>query len=285
MNKMKNNPVEKIMVFFQSNKMLNKVLEFTIKIGFEDCIFRIIYGKYLSDRRKFFEDHANDISENIELLYDEKSKKVYEGLIKYRKFRKRKYFPEYCEDDQYFPEDVIELNSDEVFVDCGAYQGDTVVRFLERVGNKYKKIVCFEPEKDNYDKLVVAIKNKDNIFAINKGVFDVSKIISFESGKGGSSTITKSGEEQIFVDKIDNIEVCEGVTFLKMDIEGSEPEAINGAKEMIMKYKPTLAICIYHSDEDMISIIKQVHNLVPEYRMYVRQHSIFETETVLYCVY
>lgn len=283
MNNMKSNKIEKTMVFFQSNKFLNGILEFTIKIGIEDFVFRIINKDYLKKRKLFFEQHSEQIEKNITLLYDEKSKEIYKGLILYRKFRKRKYFPYYSSKDQYFPKDVISLNENEVFVDCGAFEGDTAQEFLKLVNYNYKKIVCFEPDKSNYDILLNMLKKYENVFAIMKGVFDKKQTICFDSGRGGSSTISEEGSVQIEVDKIDDIHECNDVTFLKMDIEGSEPEALIGAQETIKRNKPKLAICIYHSDEDMINIIGQVHDLVPEYKIFVRQHSIYETETVLYC--
>ena len=67
-----------------------------------------------------------------------------------------------------------------------------------------------------------------------------------------------------------------------MDIEGSELPALKGAVNIIKRNKPKLAICIYHSDSDMIDIAEWIHTVVPEYRLFVRQHSWEITETVLY---
>lgn len=73
-----------------------------------------------------------------------------------------------------------------------------------------------------------------------------------------------------------------GCDLIKMDVEGAELESLKGAKNTILKYKPQLAICIYHSDEDMLSIAEYIHNLVPEYKMYVRHHTCNTGDTVLY---
>ena len=126
-------------------------------------------------------------------------------------------------------------------------------------------------------------ENWSKVYVFNSGVFDKKCTLRFDSGKEGSSSIIEDGTDVIEVDMIDNIDECQNATFIKMDIEGSEPEAIMGAAELIKRNKPKLAICIYHSDEDMINIIGLVHKLVPDYKMFVRQHSIYETETVLYC--
>ena len=286
MNNMHSNGLEKTMRTFQENKVLNKILIFTIKIGLEDFVFRIKNKQYLKERKTFFEEHQVIIDNNIQCLYDEKSKDVYRRLIEYRKNRKRKDFPCFNEKDQYFPKDVISLNENEVFVDCGAFNGDTIEIFLENVNSKYEKIVCFEPDKKNYNELLEKKDTNENwskVYVFNSGVFDKKCTLRFDSGKEGSSSIIEDGTDVIEVDMIDNIDECQNATFIKMDIEGSEPEAIMGAAELIKRNKPKLAICIYHSDEDMINIIGLVHKLVPDYKMFVRQHSIYETETVLYC--
>ncbi|WP_026491286.1 FkbM family methyltransferase [Butyrivibrio sp. XPD2002] len=83
---------------------------------------------------------------------------------------------------------------------------------------------------------------------------------------------------------IDDTPECEGASFIKMDIEGAEWDALHGAEKTICRNKPKLALCIYHSDEDMIRIAEYIHELVPEYRLYVRHHTRRNHETVLYAV-
>lgn len=88
----------------------------------------------------------------------------------------------------------------------------------------------------------------------------------------------------ISVVSIDGCDECSEATFIKMDLEGAEQKALKGAEETIKRNKPKLAICIYHSDEDMIEIIDYLHNLVPEYKLYVRHHSTAAIETVVYAI-
>ena len=74
------------------------------------------------------------------------------------------------------------------------------------------------------------------------------------------------------------------VSFIKMDIEGAELRALRGAKYLIQKYKPKLAISIYHKPEDIIDIPNYIVDLVPEYKFYIRQYSYGYCETVLYAI-
>ena len=67
-----------------------------------------------------------------------------------------------------------------------------------------------------------------------------------------------------------------------MDIEGSEIKALEGAKNTISKYKPNLAICIYHKTDDLWKIPDLIHKMVPEYQLYIRHHSCIFYDTVLY---
>ena len=83
---------------------------------------------------------------------------------------------------------------------------------------------------------------------------------------------------------MDAVPECQNATWIKMDIEGAELNALRGAKGIIRRNHPKLTICIYHSDEDMIRIAEYIHELVPEYKLYVRNHTGRQTEIVLYAV-
>ena len=176
-----------------------------------------------------------------------------------------------------------------VFVDCGAFDGDTVRMFkkvTKRMGVKNYNCVCFEPDADNF----VSLKhNHPDVTAFNCGVWSETTVLCFSTGNGDASKVVDGMENKagssivkIPVRCIDDIDECKGASFIKMDIEGSEQNALIGAKETIIKNRPKLAICIYHSDEDMIKIPKMIHEWVPEYRLYIRHHSNTLAETVLY---
>lgn len=102
------------------------------------------------------------------MLADEKSKIVYNSVIQARKARDIKYFPtEYCDKVQYFI-DELELAKDEVFIDCGAYNGDTIDDFLKYCP-EYKQIIAFEPETANFKQLQAKHKNTPNVTLLNAG--------------------------------------------------------------------------------------------------------------------
>lgn len=102
--------------------------------------------------------------------------------------------------------------------------------------------------------------------------------------KGMNQKVTEKGTHKIPADTIDHLLKNEKVSFIKMDIEGAEMEALKGAAEVIKANKPGLAISIYHKPNDFYEIPLYIMALVPEYRLYVRHHSCFFADTVLYAV-
>ena len=124
---------------------------------------------------------------------------------------------------------------------------------------------------------------RKEIMLFDKGLSKEADILYFQE-EGVSSRLSEQGTVRIPVVNIDGVPECRDVTFIKMDIEGAEMDALYGAKETIKRNRPKLAVCIYHSDEDMVRITEYIHSLVPEYRLYVRHHSRSAVETVVYAV-
>ncbi len=217
-------------------------------------------------------------------LEDYLSKMIFESIVSSRFNKTIDLLGRTCEADQYFPQDIFTLSDEEVFVDGGAYDGDTIEAFLEHTGRKYKYIYAFEPDKANWEKLLSrGYKQKITIF--NAGLYSETKEISFDSNKGGSSKIGDEGIDTIQVVKFDDLELPEkAVSFIKMDIEGSELSALHGMKETIKKNRPKLAICIYHKFEDLWELPLYIKSLVPEYKLYIRNYTSYLDEIVLYAV-
>lgn len=155
---------------------------------------------------------------------------------------------------------------------------------MKETKHKYKYIYAFEPDSENYKRLKK--KNMDkNILAYNAGLWEETAEISFSSNKGGSSTVEEKGEDSIQVYKFDEIKLPDDkVTFIKMDIEGSELKALKGMEKTIKRCKPKLAICIYHKIEDLWQLPLYINQLVPEYKLYIRNYTTYLDEIVLYAV-
>lgn len=182
---------------------------------------------------------------------------------------------------QYF--DVFEPSKDEVFIDAGFSYGDTSGDFARWSGNTYKKIFAFEPLDDSEYRCRKAIEEyqlRDVTFC-NKGTWSCDAELHFQEN-GSASSICEEGTCVIKTTSIDNVLAGERATFIKMDVEGAELESLKGAQETIRKYRPKLAISLYHKPEDILEIPEYILELNPAYRFTIRHYHADMTEMVLY---
>lgn len=221
-------------------------------------------------------------TETFEMLADDFSKKTMLAYLKVKLTGDAKYnFPVYVP-NQYFNE--ITRGG---YIDCGAYTGDTVEKFITWSGGNYKKIFAIEADPDNFAKLekFVREKNYKDVEIFNCGVWHEKTQLTFNSDGNTSSGISAEGNVKISVDTIDNIVGDENIDFIKMDIEGAELNALRGAVKTIEKNKPTLAICVYHKIEDLITIPQFIKSICGDYEFYLRKHLInSDCELVLYAI-
>jgi hypothetical protein len=123
-----------------------------------------------------------------------------------------------------------------------------------------------------------------HIEMINKGLWSEATTLRFNDTNSGNSRVDDSGKDKIDVCTIDKSVDTDRVTFIKLDIEGAELEALKGAKETILRNKPRLAICVYHKPEDILEIPLYLQEIMPEYKFYLRHDTIGINGTVLYAV-
>lgn len=265
-------------------------------IGVFEKIHTLIIGKKRRDNQEWLEENSAffkslggaRIEEMLSYLSDEKSREVWKRVVLFKTegiALDRKY---YSLKNQYFPEDIIKIDEGEVFVDCGAYIGDTIQSFMNIARKqhvKWKEIIAFEPSSKHFSIMEKFYRKRKNISLINKGVSKKLSEAQFKVCENGDSKIDNDSITKIDTISLDLEEKCRHASFIKMDIEGTEMDALQGASELIRRNKPKLAICIYHSNEDMIRIIEYVHSLVPQYKLYVRNHSGEMIDTVMYAIY
>ena len=217
-------------------------------------------------------------------LEDDKSKNVIDTIVENRRTGNGDFSNIY-EENQYFVDDIISFNSNEVLIDGGAYIGDTMEIYLQKCDNQFKKIYAFEPDDNNYLKLKQIYQSDNRIELIHAGLGRKHEELYFLSNGSSNTagTVAQDGDYKVVIDSIDE-KVKDEVSFIKMDIEGYELDALKGARNTILQYKPKLAICVYHKAEDLYEIPQYIRELVPEYKLYLRHHSKGIAETVLYAV-
>lgn len=237
--------------------------------------------KEMLSSKEFFRQNKERVKRNLTLLCDAESKDVYKKIIRYRITHNWRDRPTYNKRDQYFPKEIINIRGGGIkFVDCGAYNGDTVRQFKKLTKNTYDKIVAFEPDHENCE---ILKKTDKNMIVIEAAVYSHDTELFFQTGDASMSKVSSSGVK-VVAKAIDSTPECKDATFIKMDIEGSEYDALIGAKNTIFANRPILAICIYHSDEDMIRLLELINSWNLGYRFFIRHHAQKTAETVLYAV-
>lgn len=243
--------------------------------GIFDMISHEFYRKHEADWR-WLEAH----------LEDGKSQDALEAFLMQR--LSGVYAKEEYEADQYFPDNLIELQEDEVFVDCGAFCGENSIDFMKRLKshqiNHYKRIICVEADEKNVVELNKNLEPYDNIEIISAGTWNRTETLHMNAGLGVGSRITKDGKVSVKAMAIDDLLHGERATYIKMDVEGSELKSLQGAANTIIKYKPKLAVCVYHKPGDLIEIPRYIYSLRNDYKFYIRNHSPYGIETVLYAL-
>jgi len=226
-----------------------------------------------------------------QLLFDQKSKDILKQIINLRKTFDTKYYikPTGIE---YFPDDVPILNNIKKinFIDCGAYTGDTIEELMKQSKN-VDSTISFEPDKTNLIKLnntLTKLKSKfptTNFLTYPAGVYSKNGILSFaNNGIDSSANFNNTSKSKVSIVSLDTVLLNSKPNYIKMDIEGAEKEALLGAKQIIKKHKPNLAICLYHKPEDLWELPLLINQIEPSYNMYIRVHEDMCLSTVLYCI-
>lgn len=217
------------------------------------------------------------------LLADEKSKKTFLDVLNFKVSGKPEYlFACRSEKDEVY-RNILKLSKNESIVDLGAYDGDTIREFLHFTGGEYRRIFAFEPDEKNFKKLAKKTEGMSALSLFNLGAWDKKETLHFEKKAGRSSHKSETGVPINF-DSVDNV-ITEPVSFIKMDIEGAEKKALDGAKETIKKYKPKLYVCAYHRNEDFFALPEKILSLNPDYNIFLRHHPYIPAwETNFYCV-
>jgi FkbM family methyltransferase len=224
----------------------------------------------------------------------------------------------YGYDSYLFNRSFFEFGEDEVFVDGGGFDGDSIEQFLRAVRGRFRHLYCFEPSPEFAQKILQRIRHLQTLYVqeigsridiVPKGLWDCATRLTFnpsqfaaeDLGYEGSAPlgghlvdsgitdhIYRPEEESAVGFSIDTASIDETctlpVSFIKLEIEGSELQALQGAAATIAKSRPKLAISIYHKPEDYLTLTRFVSDTGLGYKMSLRQHNPQVPDaTVCYC--
>lgn len=235
----------------------------------------------------FEEDLANNEDKYCwinELLEDEESKVIFRKLVSFRADYDIHHLSGFTwrEDLQYF-ENFLKLNGEnETFIDVGGFDGFTSVEFIKKCPD-YKSVHIFEPEPSNYQNCLKRLAPYQNIHIHNLGLSNIRTNLKINV-QGSASTVSEDGIVSIKVDRLDAVLTEDIATFIKIDIEGEEIAALEGAQDIIKQHHPRLAISIYHRAGDFWRIPELVLSIRNDYKIYVRHYTECIYETVMFFV-
>lgn len=228
-----------------------------------------------NDIKKLMIDNESKIQKVLGYLEDDQSKEVYNAIVS-KRINIEMDYTDICVRGEFF-----KVGKEEIFVDAGAFDGDTIEGFIKWVNGEYSKILAFEPGESQYQNMVKKYGDNEKIQCYQAGLWNESTNIKFLDDGTTGATICEDGDTEIQLCKLDDF-IDEKITFIKMDIEGAEIEALKGARKVIRKYRPKLAICLYHKPADLWEIPLLVKEILPEYKLYVMHHVELGYDTVLY---
>ncbi len=187
---------------------------------------------------------------------------------------------------EYF-EDVYTLLPDEVFVDCGAYSGDTLRDFLE-VGGRLKEYHAFEPDPGNFSQLsayaeALPTDFRGKIHLHQNAVGHERATIFFDAAGTMGSMVNPDGTTSVESVTLDEALCGVKPTLMKFDIEGYEAFALQGGRQIIQNARPVLALCVYHHPFDLWELPLMVKSMVGDYRFFLRAYQEQFSYTC-YCV-
>lgn len=292
------NKVESFIIisFICSHNELTEIKNELYECGFKRiCYYFDVYSYYFSIQSQYknMNTESNEFSNQQEkiatvgsCLCDDRSREVYYNFFNAIMNSNSELFSLPDTETQYFVNDITFNKGYSRFIDCGAFDGDTAI-MLKKCKGIVERIVFFEPDSINFEKLTKNLDNHslaDEIVLFPCGVWNKTEMLKFKAGIQSSSGISEDGNVYVQCVALDDVLKNFKPTFIKMDIEGAEYEALLGAEKTIQEYKPDLAISIYHQIDHMWKIPLLIKKFNPDYAFYIRSHDILGMETILYAV-
>ena len=288
-------------IFYYDSLSLNKNMRFDFDTSkmFHEC-----------NTYRQIEANKDKIAFVRSILSDEKSVSVYDAIIDKVKYNVS-YYTEISDDafNPYFDQDFFTFSDRETFVDGGAHYGESTIQFAQSIEmEKLVHSIAFEPDAQNFAKCAANFAKYlgepenanhengslycDKYTLFKLGLWNENTILRYARiGQNGEGTRfvndnVQLGYDMVASNKLDNIiDTSIKVTYIKLDVEGAEYQALSGAKQVILRNKPKLAVCGYHRVEDVWSLPLLIHSILPEYKIYIRQHSRAANERIFYaCV-
>ena len=277
-----------IIVAFRHNNNLNSISKCDNIEYVDEDIFSLWGGEETMISYDFVSENMSEFDALYNELQDDESRKCLEAYLNAKISGAIHFLKDIWKEDQYYDEGIVDFSSISVFADCGAFDGDSYCAFRRKyeseTGTSYEgKAYLFEPDSTNYKNMCKKCERYSSVEMHNIGIWNEKSTLMFNNSEDTSSGISEEGSISIEVDSLDNL-IDADVDFIKMDIEGAELKALCGARKLIEKNHPILAICVYHKKDDLLKIPQYIKEISPDYKLYLRAHCNYCQELVLYAI-
>lgn len=246
-----------------------------------------VCGEGLFDRA-YTRAHRAELEQAYALLADEPSRRAFANVTAFRLFGKIGFL-QACETPKAEIFGRLAPGPREHFADLGAYNGDTVRELLQYTGGAFASITAFEPDRRNFKKLRAyadeAFPEDSRVRLVQAGAWSRDEELIFAAKAGRNSRVAKEGVPTQ-MRTLDGVLQGAPCTFLKLDVEGAEREALEGARETIDRWRPKINCAAYHRVEDLYRLPLYLHERWPGYRLLLRHHPYVPAwDTNLYAVW
>lgn len=233
--------------------------------------------------KEFLKENFKSFEMVYNALCDDISKKVYKNVIEYKITGDITPLID-CQTDVSESYESIIKPQNEIYVDLGAYTGDTVRELLSFSNGRYESIYALEPNNRNFRKLTEAVEGMENVNLYKAASWSEDTTLFFSKGGGRMAKVSDKGIETD-ARSVDSVLSGRKATYIKYDVEGAEKQAIEGTADTIKAYRPKLNIAVYHRNEDMFAIPLQILAINPDYKLYMRHFEYIPAwDTNLYCI-
>ncbi|GAB7127196.1 hypothetical protein JCM19000A_17030 [Silvimonas sp. JCM 19000] len=237
--------------------------------------------------RAFLQAHLPRMRDVLARLGDDTSRNVLLRLMAFRLGVDLDFASVQSAEPQYFNELTLPALRGRAitYVDCGAYNGDTYIDLARQDGIRCQQALLLEPDPANYAALARNMAGQyPEAVCLPLAAAEQYTILSFNSGQGEGGSISATGDQHIAATALDQLLPQGHVDLIKLDVEGAEAQVLRGARNLIARSRPVLALSLYHNPQDIWELPELLFELCDGYDFYIRQHFFNSFDCVLYAI-